>query len=61
MKLLQGRNIINRIFGIHAELKIHKAFWIQLGYFNHYPLNKIKYKYGIAHPCSGTSDKILRK
>jgi hypothetical protein len=52
------RNIINRIFGIHAELKIHKAFWIQLGYFNHYPLNKIKYKYGIAHPVLGLRVKF---
>lgn len=45
--------IINRILGASYEFRITKALWIYAGYYNHYPFNKILYKYSIAQPFIG--------
>ena len=47
------RFTFNRIIGISLEYKIYKFLHINTGYYNHLPLNKIQYKYGIAHPFFG--------
>lgn len=47
------RMVLNRIIGVSTEFKLYKFVDLCVGYFNHFPLNKIRYKYGIAHPVIG--------
>ncbi len=47
------RTVINRIIGASYEFRVTKAFWIYAGYYNHFPINKIPYKYSIAQPFIG--------
>ena len=47
------RFVVNRIIGAAVEFKATKRFWINMGYYNHFPLNNIQYKYGLANPFLG--------
>ncbi len=47
------RTVVNRIIGGSYEFRITKTIWIYAGYYNHFPLNKIPYKYAIAQPFIG--------
>ncbi len=47
------RFVTNRVIGAAIEFKATKRFWINMGYYNHFPLNNIKYKYGLANPFLG--------
>ncbi len=50
--------VINRIIGTTLDIKLNRVFYLQFGYFNHFPLNNIKFKYGIAQPVLGVYVKL---
>ena len=52
------RLTVNRTIGISYEYRAYRNFWIHTGYFNHFPLNNIKFKYGIAQPFVGVLFKF---
>lgn len=52
------RFVINRIIGAAIEFRAFKNLWINVGYYNHLPLNIIKYKYGLANPFVGINYKF---
>ncbi len=47
------RTVLNRIIGISFEYRFLKNAWFNLGYYNHFPLNNIPYKWGVANPFLG--------
>lgn len=47
------RFVINRIIGTSFEFELAKRFWLTVGYYNHFPLNNIRFKYGLVNPHIG--------
>ncbi|MEP7195602.1 MAG: hypothetical protein ABI851_03735 [Saprospiraceae bacterium] len=52
------RIVVNRIIGISMSYKIYKFLMVNTGFYNHYPLNKIEYKYGISQPFIGLGIRL---
>ncbi len=52
------RFTINRIIGLSYDFKVYQRIWLYLGYYNHFPLNNIEFKYGFAQPFVGIIFKL---
>ena len=49
------RFVVNRIIGLSYEFRITKTIWLNTGFYSHFPLNKIEYKYGMVQPFVGVA------
>lgn len=47
------QTVVNRIIGVTYDFRISNRIWLYAGYYNHFPLNNIPYKYSIAQPFIG--------
>lgn len=50
--------IINRIIGLSYSFRVKQPFWIEAGFYHHFPLNKISQKYGHALPFLGAYVRV---
>lgn len=47
------RPVTSRVLGLSADFRLTKAFYLWTGLINHFPLNKIPYKYSFSQPFLG--------
>jgi hypothetical protein len=56
--LPQKEWVVNRVIGGNFAFKTYRNFWLSLGYYNHFPIGDIPYKYGFALPFLGVEVKL---
>ena len=47
------RPVTSRVLGLSADFRLTRAFYLWTGLINHFPLNKIPYKYSYSQPFLG--------
>lgn len=47
------RPVTSRVLGLSADFRLTKSFYLWTGLINHFPLNKIPYKYSFSQPFLG--------
>lgn len=51
----QKQFVVNRILGGSYEYRINEVFWINAGFYHHYPWTKVSEKYAMIQPFIGVS------